>query len=338
MSQPFFSLITPVYNIERLLSSTIESALKQTFTNWEMILVDDGSPDNAGAICDDYVAKDNRIQVIHKKNAGLAAARNTGIQACSGKYFLILEGSDIFPHENVLQNIHDTLQKQEVDIYFGKLQDVLEKGMKVVNEQRDYSVSGLFLEGGQQLFSCLYQAEDILALSSPVNKLFRTSFVKDNNLYFYEGIYHDDDEWLPRTIVLSHITYFTNDVIYSALIWDGCFGQMVSDKALAKKACDKILLAEHCCHDIEERFPGREVGFKTKYFEYYVRIYLKATSALAVIKDKAYKDQVKVSIKKHKNIFYYMRFCESKNLKRLSLIKKLFGINFAVKLIQKRYN
>ena len=79
MKQPFFSLITPVYNIEKLLGITVESALSQTFCDWEMILVDDGSPDNAGALCDEYAKKDERIKVVHKQNEGLAAARNTGI-------------------------------------------------------------------------------------------------------------------------------------------------------------------------------------------------------------------------------------------------------------------
>lgn len=336
MKQPFFSLITPVYNIERLLAITVESALKQTFSDWEMILVDDGSPDNAGAICDEYAQKDARIKVIHKQNEGLAAARNTGIEACSGKYFLILEGSDIFPNENVLQQIYNILKQNEVDIYFGKLQDILEKGMEVVNEQKDYCVQELFEEGGEALFTQLYDAQDILALSSPVNKLFRTQFVKENKLWFYKGIYHDDDEWLPRTIVLSKSAYFTNDVIYGALTWDGCLGQAVSDRALTKKACDKMLLAQHCCNDMERRF-SHDAPFKKKYFEYYVRIYLEGVAALNQIKEDPYKRQVKESIRKYKDMFNYAARCESRNLRTLSLLKKIFGLHFVTKLILKRY-
>ena len=338
MKRPFFSLITPVYNIERLLPATIESAISQTFFDWEMVLVDDGSPDNAGKVCDEYAQKDSRIKVVHKQNEGLAAARNTGIKECNGQYFLILEGSDIFPHKDVLQKIYDDLKKNEVDIYFGKLQDVLEKDMSVINEQKDYCVHGLFKEGGQDLFSKLYDSDDVLALSSPVNKLFRTDFIKEEQLWFYKGIYHDDDEWLPRTIVLSKSAYFTNDVIYGALTWDGCFGQLASDKALAKKASDKMLLAEHCCHDIETRFPEKDLAFKKKYFEYYVRIYLSGVSMLKQIKSEEYIAQVKESIKKHEKIFKYASNCESKNLKILAFIKKTLGLNFATKLILKRYS
>lgn len=204
-----------------------------------MILVDDGSPDNAGKICDEYAAKDDRISVIHKQNGGLAAARNTGIEACNGKYFMIFEGSDLLVSKETLQNIHDTLIKREVDIYFARLQDMLEKGWEVTGVQAEYCVNGYFEDGGQELFIKLYDNQDVLALSSPVNKVFRTAFVKDNDLWFYPGIYHDDDEWLPRTIALSKVSYFTNDIIYNALTWDGCLGGAVSDKvAVLVGTCD----------------------------------------------------------------------------------------------------
>ena len=338
MSAPFISLITPVYNIERLIAKTIESALEQTFIDWEMILVDDGSPDNAGKICDEYAAKDSRISVIHKQNGGLAAARNTGIEACSGKYFLIFEGSDLLVSEHTLQDIHDTLIKRDVDIFFARLQDMMEAGWEVTNVQDEYCVNGYFENGGKELFIKLYDNEDTLALSSPVNKIFRTAFVKENELWFYPGIYHDDDEWLPRTIALSKLSYFTNDIIYNALTWDGCFGGAVSDKTLTKKACDKMLIAEHCCEDIDRRFPEKDTPFKQKYLEYFVRMYIDGIAALNVIKDEECRKQVEKSITEHKRVFEYMKHCESKNLHKLGMIRKLLGISITKRILLKRYS
>ncbi len=337
MSQPYISLITPVYNIERLIAKTIESALEQTFTDWEMILIDDGSPDNAGKICDAYKAKDERIRVIHKQNEGLAAARNTGLEACKGKYFLIFEGSDLLKGKDTLQQICETLKQRETDIYFARLQDMMEKGWEVTSVQDEYCVSGYFEDGGQALFIKLFDNHDTLALSSPVNKVFRTAFVKDNGLWFYPGIYHDDDEWLPRTIALSKTAYFTNEVIYNALTWDGCFGGLVSDKGLAKKACDKMLIAEHCCDDIDRRFPGEDTAFKKKYFEYYVRLYEGGIAALNVIKDEACREQVSASIVEHQRVFSYMKRCESKNLRILGMIRSVSGVRTAVRMIRNRY-
>lgn len=338
MSTPFISLITPVYNIERLIAKTIESALEQTFTDWEMILVDDGSPDNAGKICDQYAAKDSRISVIHKQNGGLAAARNTGIKACRGKYFLIFEGSDLLVSEHTLQDIHDTLVKREVDIYFARLQDLQENGWKVTDVQKEYCVNGYFEDGGKELFIKLYDNQDILALSSPVNKVFRTAFVKDNELWFYPGIYHDDDEWLPRTIVLSKLSYFTNDIIYNALTWDGCFGGAVSDKSLTKKACDKMLIAEYCCDDIDKRFPEKDTPFKKKFIEYFVRMYIEAIASLNVIKDEECRKRVEESIKEYRKVFRYMKRCESSNINMLGLLYLVLGLQFAKKIVLKRYS
>ena len=338
MKRPFFTLITPVYNIERLLSITIESALSQTFKDWEMILVDDGSPDKAGEICDKYASQDSRIKVIHKQNEGLAAARNTGIENAQGKYFLILEGSDRLYDENTLQKIHDVLIAEDIDIYFGKLRDVLEKGLVATSIQEDYCVNGLHEKGGKQLFETLYDNGDILALSSPVNKVFKLDFVKDNQLWFYKGIYHDDDEWIPRAIALSTKSYFTQDVIYDALTWDGCLGKSVSDKSLQRRACDKMLLAEHCCKEIDRRIPEKNTVFKKKFYEYYVRIYISGLTSLNVVKDSECKFKIEESIKKHQQIFKYAGKSFSKNLKVIAFIKKVFGLGLVKKLLLRRYS
>ncbi|MDT6770440.1 glycosyltransferase, partial [Enterococcus faecium] len=79
------SIIVPVYKVEKYLRKCVDSILAQTFTDFEVILVDDGSPDNSGKICDEYAEKDNRVRVIHKENGGLSSARNAGIDVARGK-------------------------------------------------------------------------------------------------------------------------------------------------------------------------------------------------------------------------------------------------------------
>lgn len=88
------SIIVPCYKVEQYLPNCIESILCQSYTNWELILVDDGSPDNCGNICDDYAAKDNRIKVVHKKNGGLSSARNAGMKVMNGEYVTFLDSDD----------------------------------------------------------------------------------------------------------------------------------------------------------------------------------------------------------------------------------------------------
>lgn len=97
--EPAITVIMPVYKVEKYLRRCIESVLSQTFHDWELILVDDGSPDTCGAICDEYANKDSRIIVIHQKNQGLSAARNTGIRAAKGSYLYFIDSDDFIPSD-----------------------------------------------------------------------------------------------------------------------------------------------------------------------------------------------------------------------------------------------
>jgi len=336
MGKTFFSIITPVYNIEHLIAGTIQSVLDQTFGDWEMICVDDGSPDKAGLICDEYAKKDSRIKVIHKKNAGLAAARNSGIRVATGTYFIILEGSDLFFDSNTLQHIHDDLRSYPVDIYFGLLQDKMEKTGEITNVQADYSVNGLWDKGGVSLVCHLYDNNDILALSSPVNKVFRRNFVIENDLWFYEGIYHDDDEWIPRAIAHTTQTYFTNRIIYNALNWDGCFGGNVSEKGLTKKAVDKMLIAEHCCKYFANHFP-EEKELLRKINTYFSRMYIDGITALNRVKNTDLRRDISRAAYKHSIVFRYMRNSESNNLRLVSYLSKIIGLPMTFRIIQLRY-
>ncbi len=111
---PEISVIVPVYKVEHFLSRCVESILRQSFYNFELILVDDGSPDNCGAICEEYAAKDNRIHVIHQKNGGLSAARNTGIDyvmANSKSHWLAFVDSDDWVHPDFLKVLYTTAQQ-----------------------------------------------------------------------------------------------------------------------------------------------------------------------------------------------------------------------------------
>ena len=88
------SVIVPVYKVEAVLKKCLDSIITQTYENLEIILVDDGSPDSSGKICDEYSKRDSRVKVIHKKNAGVAAARNSGLKVATGKYCTFVDSDD----------------------------------------------------------------------------------------------------------------------------------------------------------------------------------------------------------------------------------------------------
>ena len=109
------SIIIPIYKVEKYLAKCIESVLNQTYQNLEIILVDDGSPDNCPKICDEYAKKDNRIKVIHKKNGGISDARNIGIEMSTGKYLSLIYGDD-YIDENMIEELYKDIIKTKADI------------------------------------------------------------------------------------------------------------------------------------------------------------------------------------------------------------------------------
>ncbi len=107
---PLISVIVPVYKVEPYLSRCIDSILSQTFTDFELILVDDGSPDNCGEICDEYAKKDTRIHVIHQENGGLSVARNTGVAIAKGEWIHFVDSDDLI-HPQMLEILYSAVDK-----------------------------------------------------------------------------------------------------------------------------------------------------------------------------------------------------------------------------------
>ena len=113
---PLLSIIVPIYNVEKYLARCIDSILTQTFTNFELILVDDGSPDRCGEICDEYAEKDFRLKVIHQKNGGVNVARNNGLCVASGEYIMFIDGDDHIKLNTLQVALECMEQNSEVDL------------------------------------------------------------------------------------------------------------------------------------------------------------------------------------------------------------------------------
>ena len=119
--EPLISIIIPVYKVEKYLEKCISSVINQTYKNLEIILVDDGSPDNCGIICDEYAKKDERIMVVHKKNGGLSDARNAGIRIATGEYIGFVD-SDDWIDCNMYKKLYELLKDHDADISVCELQ------------------------------------------------------------------------------------------------------------------------------------------------------------------------------------------------------------------------
>ena len=112
---PTISVIIPVYKVEAYLRDCVDSVLAQTFTDFEIILVDDGSPDNCGAICDEYAAREPRVRVIHQENGGLSSARNSGVKNSQGRYISFVDSDDML-HPQALELMLEALQRESAEL------------------------------------------------------------------------------------------------------------------------------------------------------------------------------------------------------------------------------
>lgn len=139
-SFPLISIIVPVYKVEKYLPKCIESILGQTFTNWELLLIDDGSPDNSGEICDEYALKDVRIRVFHKKNGGVSSARNWGLEHARGEWVTFVD-SDDYIQPGFLEGLYAPVALgEDVDFVHGGCVNVKNEEIVNINQSYEYYV------------------------------------------------------------------------------------------------------------------------------------------------------------------------------------------------------
>lgn len=160
---PRLSIIVPVYKVEKYIHKCVDSILNQTFTDFELILVDDGSPDNCGRICDEYAEKDSRVRVIHKKNGGVSDARNVGVVESKGEYISFVDPDDWIKLE-AFELIFDFIDKEELDIC---IFDVCEVRKDRQKDGKLFSQDTLFA-GSDALCKILTDRID----NSPCNKVY----------------------------------------------------------------------------------------------------------------------------------------------------------------------
>ncbi len=132
MDQPLISVIVPMYKVEKYLKQCLDSIVNQTYHNLEIILVDDGSPDNCGKIADEYAKIDKRIKVLHKPNGGLANARNFGMERMTGNYVLFVDSDDYIATECIM-NLYEDIVETESDISIGGTIDFIDSNGRVMN-------------------------------------------------------------------------------------------------------------------------------------------------------------------------------------------------------------
>lgn len=182
MNQPLVSVVIPIYNVEKYLDRCITSVVNQTYGNLEIILVDDGSPDNCSEMCDKWAKKDSRIKVIHKQNAGLGMARNTGIENSCGKYIFFFDSDDYVDVSTVEKCVDEILKNNSDAVIYGRY-DVYDDGRR--EEQKVNAAERYFNTASirNKLLPGMFTYDMGFGVSS-CSKMFNADIIRSRNLRF----------------------------------------------------------------------------------------------------------------------------------------------------------
>ncbi len=225
---PLLSIIIPVYNVEHYLEECIQSVLNQDFKNLEIILINDGSTDKSGDICDSFAQNKNYISVIHQKeNFGVSVSRNAGLEAAKGKYSIFLD-SDDYLYENTLSGLAKLInEKPQTDVFIGKFsvnpemnrefcfENIFNKE-KLINNETDDLIP--HIKRNRNFYSmCWYY-------------IIKLDFIKRNNLYFSPQVrIFEDTEFVTRMLCLGRKFSFYDELFYCYNIRPGSLGQSISE-------------------------------------------------------------------------------------------------------------
>lgn len=204
------SVIVPVYNVEKYLSKCIDSLINQTFKSLQIILVDDGSTDSSGAICDEYASKNRCIEVIHKKNGGLSSARNAGLEKAVGRYIAFVD-SDDWIHSKMYEKLYSLAEKYNSDIVQCRYKRVEKDEDK---EEKLYE-SSIEIYKNIEVLNNYYDdkcTEKYIESVIVCNKLYKRKLFE--NIYFPIGKVYEDEFITHKVIYKANKVVRTGDIMY----------------------------------------------------------------------------------------------------------------------------
>lgn len=226
------SVIVPVYKVEKYLERCIKSIINQTYSNLEIILIDDGSPDNCGIICDTYALMDTRIKVIHKANGGLSSARNAALNIAKGDYISFVDSDDWIEHD-MFESMIDVVRKYNVDM--------IQCGYQTVNDKKiikKYTNKQIFMNNNNEVLKGYFVLNNISIILC--NKLYKRELF--DNVRMVEGKNHEDYMAIPEILVNTMSSVIIPDVFYNYYIRTD---SITNSKNVEKRVQDKLFAGEY---------------------------------------------------------------------------------------------
>jgi len=247
--------------VENYLDKCITSVLNQTHKNIEVILVDDGSPDNSGYICDRYANEDERIVVIHKENGGLSDARNHGLRIAKGKYTLFVD-SDDYILENAIEILFNFAERFKLDILNAN-----------ANQKNGELITTLHSQGSEEIVDgqtyLLQSIKNKKYLAAVWLRMYKTEMLLNNNLFFKVALLHEDEQWTPKVFMTAKRVGYINYSFYYYLIRMGSITHAVNKEKHIK---DVIMT----CKELLEYLNKVEIPVSERliFEDYFIRLYM----------------------------------------------------------------
>lgn len=260
--EPLITVIVPVYNVEGYLEKCVDSILDQTYYNMEILLVDDGSTDMSGIICDQYSNMDGRIHVIHKENGGLSDARNVGIQHMNGEYVVFIDSDDSIK-KNYIHYLYNLLVRNNADIAICDFEYIKENG-SLINSPKN---TGEILN---------YSQEEVLAEllngkrinTSAGMKLYKSCMFSDIR-YPIGKLYEDIGTTYKLFLKANHFVY-GDEALYVYL----CRKGSITKNVFSEKKLDGIYFIEEMCKCIQNVYPALRDLCDCRVYKQYITMYL----------------------------------------------------------------
>ncbi len=317
------SFVIPVYNVEKYLNECVDSILAQDFKDYEIILVDDGSPDNSGAICDEYADKYDFISVIHKKNGGQSDARNVGLKAAKGDYILFVDSDDYIGKgslKKMAQCVYDS--NGMADVIFLEAFKVFPNG-KVISLGDGYI--------GECINGCSKKSviEHLASLpkypGSACSKMVKRKLITDNNIFFESGIISlEDIDWTLSAILKSEVyAYCSADYYYYRQSRAGS----VTNSIGLKNVQDMIYVIKKWISKNDKQPYQREINAFMAY-EYMISLYTYST--LSKGNKKIIKDDIRA-------YSWILNYSVSKKTKLVKLFYKMLGLRLTATALKLYY-
>ena len=309
------SVIIPVYKVEKYLKHCIDSVLKQTYPNLEIILIDDGSPDNSPQICDEYAKKIENIKVIHKENGGLSTARNAGIRVATGKYIMFLDSDDWWNEDVQLEKmIREFEEHPDAQMAcFNSLEYIRQEG--IIKRYDD-----VFYENEHGVLDKLEYYKKVVRIGnlqeSACTKIFNREFLITNNLFFQDEILGEDTEWMFRVLrKINKVVVLSTPLFIYRYAREGSITNSIS----SKNVTDLVKIISQSV-EYYEKHPNHELKeYELGHCSY---LWFIAISMFSKLPTKEQKN-VRCLIKKYS---YLTMYAMSSKVKLSKLVFKTLGI------------